>query len=73
MRDSAQEARGKGWTGAECTFPAEQHRHCTICWWELYRSDDPERGSGFRAGDDWLCAECHGRFIIADELGLAAV
>jgi hypothetical protein len=39
------------------------HDHCEICWWELYESEDTEHGTGFTNGQDWLCIECHTKFI----------
>ncbi|MFZ0815106.1 MAG: Clp protease N-terminal domain-containing protein [Candidatus Sulfotelmatobacter sp.] len=36
---------------------------CFICRWELFESqDDPERGTGFTNGRDWLCTECYTKF-----------
>ena len=73
IRASADEARKKRWMATECLVPPEQHKHCVVCWWELYASDDAERGTAYAANDEWLCRECYERFIVADELGLAAV
>jgi hypothetical protein len=35
--------------------------HCAICWWKLDGS--PEHHEGYTNGQDWLCAECHDRFV----------
>jgi hypothetical protein len=37
--------------------------HCAICRWELFESDDPSHGVGFTNGRDWVCTECHQKFI----------
>lgn len=40
------------------------HDHCEICWWSLYKSDDPAHGQGYTTdGHIWICSECHGLFI----------
>ena len=36
--------------------------HCFVCHWELYESDDEERGTGYTNGHDWFCVECFERF-----------
>jgi hypothetical protein len=37
--------------------------HCTVCRWELFESkEDPEHGSGYTNGRDWLCSECYEKF-----------
>jgi hypothetical protein len=42
--------------------------HCAICRWELSESkDDPEHGSGFTNGLEWICSECYGKFIERDD------
>jgi hypothetical protein len=47
------------------------HDHCSICWWSLHESDDPEVGVGYRTqSGHWLCSECYGRFIRDNELAL---
>jgi ClpA/ClpB-like protein len=37
--------------------------HCAICHWELFESDDASHGVGFTNGRDWVCTECHQKFI----------
>ena len=38
--------------------------HCAVCRWELFESKtDPEHGIGYTNGREWLCAECHEKFI----------
>jgi len=40
------------------------HDHCSICWWSLAVSEDPDVGEGyFTEGNRWLCRECHGLFV----------
>lgn len=39
---------------------------CAICRWDLYESDDVSHGTGFTNGQDWICSECHARFIDGD-------
>ena len=42
--------------------------HCAICHWELHEAkEDPERGTGHTNGLQWICNECHGRFIERDD------
>ena len=36
---------------------------CEICWWDLMESDKPEHAVGYTDGRQWLCSECHDRFI----------
>jgi len=37
--------------------------HCFICRWELSESpDDPDHGTGYTNGHDWLCMECYTKF-----------
>lgn len=36
---------------------------CKICAWEFAESDDAERGSGYTNGRDWVCRECHEKFL----------
>jgi hypothetical protein len=36
---------------------------CVICRWQLQEGDDPERNTGYTNGRDWLCIECHERFL----------
>jgi len=40
--------------------------NCAICRWELFESNDPAHGTGFTNGRDWICEECHTRFIAND-------
>lgn len=35
--------------------------HCAICWWKLDGSSDHHEG--YTNGQDWLCTECHDRFV----------
>ncbi len=39
---------------------------CAICRWELFESKDVDHGTGFTNGKDWVCLECHHRFIDND-------
>lgn len=40
--------------------------HCAICHWELLESDDASHDTGFTNSKDWVCTECHERFIAGD-------
>ncbi len=40
-----------------------KHDHCSICWWTLHESDDPDSGIGYVSGNEWLCCECYDKFI----------
>jgi hypothetical protein len=40
--------------------------HCAVCRWELFESEDASHAVGFTNGRDWLCSECHERFIVRD-------
>jgi len=40
--------------------------HCAICRWELFESEDGSHRVGFTNGKEWLCSECHDRFIARD-------
>lgn len=39
---------------------------CAICGWELSESEDVAHGAGFTNGRDWVCEECHAKFIAID-------
>jgi len=43
--------------------------HCSICHWELFESADASHGFGFTNGKDWVCTECHERFIAGNFFG----
>lgn len=45
--------------------------YCAVCQWELYETDDAAHGSGYTNGKDWVCEECHRRFVDADYFGSA--
>jgi hypothetical protein len=37
---------------------------CRICRWELFESEDqPEHGTGYTNGRDWVCVECYEKFL----------
>jgi hypothetical protein len=37
--------------------------HCFICRWDLFESrEDPDHGTGYTNGHDWLCTECYIKF-----------
>lgn len=40
--------------------------YCAVCRWELLETDDATHGTGYTNGKDWICQECHGRFIAGD-------
>jgi hypothetical protein len=40
--------------------------HCAICRWEFFVSEDGSHRIGFTNGKEWLCSECHDRFIARD-------
>jgi hypothetical protein len=40
--------------------------YCAICRGELFESDDANHGVGFTNGKDWVCTDCHQRFIAGD-------
>jgi Clp amino terminal domain, pathogenicity island component len=38
--------------------------YCAICRWELFESEDqPEHGTGYTNGRDWVCTECYEKFL----------
>jgi ATP-dependent Clp protease ATP-binding subunit ClpA len=39
---------------------------CAICSWDLFESEDSSHGIGFTNARDWICTECHHRFIDID-------
>jgi hypothetical protein len=45
--------------------------YCTICRWELFETKDPIHGAAFTNGRDWICTECHQRFIAKNFFGSA--
>jgi hypothetical protein len=44
------------------------HDHCQVCMWTFSKSDDMEKTDGYTDGYNWLCKECHRRFIEGREL-----
>lgn len=40
--------------------------YCAVCLWELLETDDATHGTGYTNGKDWICQECHGRFVAGD-------
>jgi hypothetical protein len=42
---------------------------CAICRWELNENSDAEHNTGYTNGHEWVCEECHDRFIAPDVLG----
>jgi Clp amino terminal domain, pathogenicity island component len=46
-----------------------QQTRCLVCMWEFAESDDSERGTGYTNGRDWICTECHDRFLVAPTAG----
>jgi hypothetical protein len=37
---------------------------CRICRWELFEAEDqPEHGTGYSNGRDWVCTECYEKFL----------
>jgi hypothetical protein len=37
---------------------------CCICRWELFEAEDqPEHGTGYTNGRDWVCTECYEKFL----------
>lgn len=45
---------------------------CKICYWKLEESGDPENGTGYTNGRDWLCTECYEKFVAPGAKGLDA-
>ena len=41
-----------------------KHDHCAICWWTLWETEDPESGTGYTDGIDWLCVECYEKLVL---------
>jgi hypothetical protein len=53
------------WVPSRYTTVGE-HSHCSICWWTLAVSNDPNVSEGFLSGQlRWLCSECHAQFVAA--------
>ncbi len=48
------ELRPRGWP----------HEACSICNWVLFESDTPDHGTGYTNGREWICTECHDKFIV---------
>ena len=41
-----------------------QRDRCPICFWELFEDkNQPEHSTGFTNGRDWVCNECHEKFL----------
>ncbi len=36
---------------------------CAICRWELAETADPEHNTGYTNGQEWVCVECHDKFM----------
>ena len=68
VRENVQEARALQWAPSRCKVSVSDHKHCLVCWWAMYASDDEARCQGYEAEDNWLCVECYTRFIRGNEL-----
>jgi Zn-finger protein len=45
------------------------HEHCLICYWTIFKSENGEDGFGYYYdGSTWLCTECYAKFISKAEL-----
>lgn len=45
------------------------HEHCLICYWTIFKSENCEDGFGYYyGGSTWLCTECYAKFISKAEL-----
>ena len=40
-----------------------QETTCRICHWQLVETEDPERGTGYSNGREWLCSECYEKLV----------
>jgi hypothetical protein len=41
-----------------------KRERCVICGWELFETEgDPDLGVGYTNGLDWMCSECHQKFL----------
>jgi len=36
---------------------------CSLCHWELNAYGGPEHAAGYSYGREWLCTECHEKFL----------
>jgi len=39
------------------------HEHCLICYWTIFKSSEAESGKAFQFHNNWLCQECYGKFV----------
>jgi Clp amino terminal domain, pathogenicity island component len=44
---------------------------CIVCGWELCETEDAAHNSGYTNGRDWVCDECHSKFIAGNYFGSA--
>ena len=60
-------AKTKTWLKKMWSSDADnwEHDHCQVCWWKLYKSEEPEHGIGYHnsENDNWLCSECYEQFV----------
>ncbi|MBE9397624.1 hypothetical protein IOQ59_10165 [Pontibacterium sp. N1Y112] len=60
-------AKTKKWSKTQWYSDSENwdHDHCQICWWKLYKSEQPEHSIGYHnsENDNWLCTECFEQFV----------
>ena len=43
--------------------------YCAICSWEMFESSDPSHSVAFTNGRDWICPDCHQKFIVRNFFG----
>jgi len=44
------------------------HDHCSICEWPLKENDNPEENEGYFSKHQWICKECHDKFVVNNTL-----
>ena len=47
------------------------HDHCEVCNWTFSTFEGPDHTAGYLNGYNWLCSECHDRFVVGNELKAA--
>ena len=61
--------RQRSWAWAAAPS-VDDHEHCFLCWETIEQGRGPS--AGWCSDDDWLCDDCHQRYVVDDELGLRA-
>jgi len=63
IQENVEWSKKQVWGGKKYENPND-HEHCLICCWTIFKSETYEDGYGYNCGDsNWLCTECYGKLV----------